>query len=95
MQEFQSTEAKNKWGVISDTALQEPVAITRHGRPALVVTSVRDYEQLQKIKYEKLRGDVQAGFQSLERGEYGTMTLEEIKAEGRRRLEAMQTDVPG
>lgn len=86
MQKFQSTEAKDKWGVITDTALQEPVTITKHGRPTLVVTSVRDYEELRTIKYEKLKADIQAGIDAADRGEFSTLSMDEIKAEARRRF---------
>ena len=42
METFPSTEAKDKWGLIADTALREPVTITKHGRATLVVTSIQD-----------------------------------------------------
>ena len=90
MQEFQSTEAKDKWSAITDTALQEPVTITKHGRPTLIVTSVRDYKQLQHLKYEKLKADVQAGVDAAERGEFSTSTIDKIKAEARRRFNEAQ-----
>jgi prevent-host-death family protein len=42
-------------GLVTDTALREPVTITRRGRPSLVVTSVQDYQALQRLKYSKLK----------------------------------------
>ena len=69
MQQFPSTEAKDKWGLITDAALQSPVTITKHGRPSLVVTSVRDYEELQSLKYNSLKADIAAGVEQLDRGE--------------------------
>lgn len=94
MQEFPSTEAKDKWGAITDAALQSPVTITKHGRPTLVVTSIRDYEELQRFKYEQLKDDVQAGFESLDRGEGITFSNKDelkdfmngIKKHGSKRL---------
>ncbi len=86
MQKFPSTDAKDKWGAITDAALQEPVTITKHGRPTLVITSAREYEELQQIKYAALKAEVAKGFAQLDRGEYGTMGVEEIKAEARIRM---------
>jgi len=94
MQKFPSTEAKDKWGVITDAALQEPVTITKHGRPSLVVTSIRDYEELQRLRHEKLQAEVAAGFEALDLGESTTLKskeelsafMEGVKQRGRERL---------
>lgn len=87
MQEFPSTDAKDKWGTISDAALQAPVTITKHGRPTLIITSISDYEDLQQLKYERLQEDVMAGFEQLERGEFSDKSIEDIKIEARKRFE--------
>ncbi|MEM7792043.1 MAG: type II toxin-antitoxin system prevent-host-death family antitoxin [Verrucomicrobiota bacterium] len=84
MQEFPSTDAKDRWGIITDTALQEPVTITKHGRPTLVITSAREYEELQRIKYEALKSAVSEGFEQLDRGEVSSRSMDEIKAEARK-----------
>jgi prevent-host-death family protein len=39
-------EAKQNLGGVLDAARQEPVAITRHGRPVAVVVAVEDYQRL-------------------------------------------------
>lgn len=85
MQKFPSTEAKDKWGAISDAALQEPVSITRHGRPSLVLTSAQDYEELQKLRFEKLKADVEVGIAAAQSGEFSEKSIEDIKLEARRR----------
>ena len=82
MNEFPSTEAKDKWGIITDAALHSPV-------------SIRDYRELQKIKYEQLKSDVRAGFESLDRGEYSAKSIDEIKKEARHRFEAEKNDGAG
>ncbi|MES2509369.1 MAG: type II toxin-antitoxin system Phd/YefM family antitoxin [Pseudomonadota bacterium] len=46
MTTFSALEAKNRLGQILDAAQREPVTITRHGRPAVVVLAVQDYEAL-------------------------------------------------
>jgi len=41
-----SAEAQNQFGQLLDTVQREPVAITRHGRPAAFIVSPRDMEDL-------------------------------------------------
>lgn len=43
-----SAEFIKKYGELSDTALSEPVTITRNGRDRLVVISVAEYERLKR-----------------------------------------------
>ncbi len=92
MQEFAATEAKDKWGLISDTALREPVTITRHGRPSLIVTSIQDYQALQRLKYRQLKADIQEGLDDLEQGRVSTKSVDDLIAEGKERLKAVKTD---
>lgn len=92
MQEFPSTEAKDKWGLISDTAMREPVTITRHGRPTLVVTSVQDYESLQRLKHDRLKADVREGLDDLAQGRVSTKSVDQIIAAGRKRLVSRKAD---
>jgi prevent-host-death family protein len=92
MREFASTEAKDEWGMISDTALREPVTITRHGRPSLVVTSIQDYQDLQRSKYRQLKADLQEGLDDLEQGRVSTKTIDTIIAEGKERLKVAKTN---
>jgi prevent-host-death family protein len=92
MREFASTEAKDKWGMISDTALREPVTITLHGRPSLIVTSIQDYQNLQRSKYRQLKADIQEGLDDLEQGRVSTKTIDDIIAEGKERLKVAKTN---
>lgn len=41
-----SAEAQNQFGQLLDLVQREPVAITRHGRPAAYVVSPRDMEPI-------------------------------------------------
>ncbi len=41
-----SAEAQNQFGQLLDTVQREPVAITRHGRPAAFIVSPREMEDL-------------------------------------------------
>ncbi|MES2190232.1 MAG: type II toxin-antitoxin system Phd/YefM family antitoxin [Pseudomonadota bacterium] len=54
MTTFSALEAKNRLGQILDAAQREPVTITRHGRPAVIVLAVQDYEALLEGQPEKV-----------------------------------------
>lgn len=47
MKNFSAGDAKNKFGLLIDTARIEPVVIEKHGRPVAVVCSVEEYQRLQ------------------------------------------------
>ncbi len=42
-----SKEAKEKFGIMMDTAIKEPVTITKHNRPTVVVVSSERYAELE------------------------------------------------
>ena len=48
-----SAEAQNQFGKLLDTVQREPVAITRHGRPAAYIVSPRDMEDLLSAKQRR------------------------------------------
>src|SRR5271157_2214464 len=50
-----SAEAQNQFGQLLDTVQREPVAITRHGRPAAFIVSPRDMEDLLSIKERRMK----------------------------------------
>ncbi len=70
--------AKQQLGQVLDSARTGPVSITKHGRPAFVVTSKEDYDSLMQLKFEHFKREVQIGFDQLDQGESSTMTMEEI-----------------
>ncbi len=47
-----SREAKEKFGVLVDTARREPVTITKHSRPTVVVISSERYAELEALEDE-------------------------------------------
>lgn len=81
MKTFTANEAKQKLGLLLDTARTGPVTITKHGRPEFVLTSKEDYDSMADLKYENLKREVAIGFDALDRGEFSTRTFEEIFAE--------------
>lgn len=45
-----SAEAQNQFGQLLDTVQREPVVITRHGRPAALIVSPQEMDELLDIK---------------------------------------------
>ena len=81
MKTVTANTAKQQLGQVLDSARTGPVSITKHGRPAFVLTSKEDYDSLTKIKLEQFKREVQLGFDQLDRGEISTMAMAEIAAE--------------
>jgi antitoxin Phd len=50
-----SAEAQNQFGQLLDLVQREPVAITRHGRPAACILSMREMEDFQEYRESKRR----------------------------------------
>jgi len=61
MRSIAALEAKNRFGALLDAAQREPVTIEKHGRPVAVLVSATDYEELQVMKLERLRAEIQKG----------------------------------
>ena len=83
MKTMPAGEAKNKFGVLMDTAQREAVAISKKGRPAAVVMPMQEYEEYQALKLERLRREVKIGLNQIERGEVsdGETFFEELTKE--------------
>jgi prevent-host-death family protein len=45
-----ASEFQKHVGEFSDIARREPVTVTRHGRPSVVLLSAEDYERLKQIE---------------------------------------------
>ena len=48
-----ATEAKQKLGMVLDAARQEPIAITKHGRPVTVVVTIEDNQRLEQAVLDR------------------------------------------
>lgn len=81
MKTVTANTAKQQLGQVLDSARTAPVSITKHGRPAFVITTKEDYDSLTKIKFEQFKREVQLGFDQLDRGEISIMTMEQIAAD--------------
>jgi prevent-host-death family protein len=93
MQNVSAHDAKARFGQLLDTARREPVVIERHGRAVAVVLSKEEYDELNDIKLQRLRAEIDLGIADLDRGactDYEAEELpklaERIKAAGRERL---------
>jgi len=93
MHRVSAHDAKARFGQLLDTARREPVVIERHGRAVAVVLSKEEYDELNEIKVQRLRAEINQGLADLERGAYTDYEADElpklaerIKAAGRERL---------
>src|SRR5215203_2929849 len=50
MKLFTARDAKTNFGQLLDTAIREPVSITRNGRQVAVVLSAQDFERLEALQ---------------------------------------------
>jgi prevent-host-death family protein len=48
-----SAEAQNQFGQLLDTVQREPVVITRHGRPAALMVSPQDLDDLKEVREKR------------------------------------------
>ena len=49
MQALSAKDAKYGFGRLIDLARAKPIAVTKHGRPVVVVLSVEEYERLKAL----------------------------------------------
>ena len=78
MDRLTANEAKQNFGALIDRALQHPVSITKHGRPAVIVTSDAEYREYLEMKYARLQSEVKIGFDDLDQGKISTRSVDEI-----------------
>jgi prevent-host-death family protein len=46
-------DAKNRFSEVIEAAQREPQTVTKHGKPAVVVVAVDEYERLRKLQHLK------------------------------------------
>ena len=83
MKTIPAGEAKNRFGVLMDTAQREAVAISKKGRPVAVVMPMQEYEEYQELKMERLRREIKIGLDQIERDEVsdGEAFFDELERE--------------
>lgn len=76
-----------------------PIVLTVNGEAALVVHEAHAFqelldrvsaleEELKALKLASLRDDIQVGIDQADQGEFSSLSIDDLKAEGRRRLNA-------
>ena len=70
MKTVSAYEAKSRFGKLLDTARRGPVTIEKHGRPVAVLLSKEEFDEIEAMKLEHLRGEVRKGIEDLERGDF-------------------------
>lgn len=69
MLRFSAHDAKARFGTLLDTARREPVAIEKHGRPVAVVISKEEFDDIEAMKLERLRLEIQRGIDASAAGD--------------------------
>lgn len=69
MQRFSAHDAKARFGKLLDTARREPVTIEKHGRAVAVVMSKEEFDDIEAMRLEHLRAEVQIGLDASAAGE--------------------------
>ena len=50
MKTMAASQAKNSFGILLDSAQQEPITLTKKGRAVAIVLSVAEYERLETLE---------------------------------------------
>ncbi len=69
MQTFSAHDAKAYFGKLLDTARREPVTIEKHGRAVAVVISKEEFDDIEAMKLERLRSEIQKGIDASSAGD--------------------------
>ena len=69
MEILNASDAKREFGEVLLKAQKEPIGINRNGKPVAVMMSALEFEQLQALKEDYLKKELQKGMASLETGD--------------------------
>ncbi|SJM93208.1 Antitoxin of toxin-antitoxin system Phd [Crenothrix polyspora] len=61
-----ASDAKREFGEILLKAQKEPIGINKNGKPVAVMLSVSEYEELQFLKAQWLKSELQKGLDDLQ-----------------------------
>lgn len=84
LQDIPAAEVARNFAKVSDRALKEPVRITSHGRPRLVLLSVEEYERLKRrdrqvVKIEDLPDEFVEALQTTQAPEWTAIYDHEVE----------------
>jgi prevent-host-death family protein len=80
MQKFSAHDAKARFGTLIDTARREPVTIEKHGRAVAVILSKEEFDDIEAMKLERLRTEVQKGLDASTRGDVVEVDDKDLEA---------------
>ena len=69
MRSMSAHDAKARFGQLLDAARREPVTIEKHGRAVAIVMSKEDFDDIEEMKLERLRAEVQIGIEASRAGD--------------------------
>jgi prevent-host-death family protein len=79
MQSFSAHDAKARFGKLLDTARREPVTIEKHGRAVAVVISIEEFDDIEAMKLERLRSEIQKGVDASNAGDVAEVEDHELE----------------
>jgi prevent-host-death family protein len=79
MQSFSAHDAKARFGKLLDTARREPVTIEKHGRAVAVVISKEEFDEIEAMKLERLRSEIQKGIDASNAGDVVEVDVHELE----------------
>ena len=68
MKIISSVEAKNAFGEVVLRAQQEPVGISKNGKPTAVMISMREYEEIQLFREKLLHQELDESLKEVRQG---------------------------
>jgi prevent-host-death family protein len=68
METLNATDAKREFGEVLLKVQSAPVSINKNGKPVAVVISASDYKELNAMREEWLKAELQKGMDSLQSG---------------------------
>ena len=69
MEILNASDVKREFGEVLLKVQKAPIGINRNGKPVAVMMSTLEFEQLQALKEEHLKAELQKGMASLEKGQ--------------------------
>ncbi len=68
METLNATEAKREFGDVLLKVQHSPIGINKNGKPIAVVVSAAEYEELNALKEQWLKAELQKGMEDLKAG---------------------------
>ncbi len=79
MQSFSAHDAKARFGKLLDSARREPVTIEKHGRAVAVVMSKEEFDDVESLKLDYLRSEIQKGIDASAAGEVVEVEVQDLE----------------